>query len=149
MRKEHSIALGNFVTDIQNHKFDCEYDTMAIINEEQLSIDKLNIEAKKQMTHHAEQYIDIEISQEFMKSMENFQRVIAIQFENTMREVFISSIEACKEQILFSIEQVADSTGKPEALSADFFNDPSNSLTKPDILRMSRDAVMQTRFEQK
>ena len=49
------------------------------------------------MTHHAEQYVEVEISEEFIRQMTNFQRVIAIQFENTMREVFISSIEECKQ----------------------------------------------------
>ena len=41
-----------------------------------------------------------------MKSMINFQRVIAIQLENTMREVFISSVEDCQEQMQFALDQV-------------------------------------------
>ena len=154
MRKEHSIALGNFVTDLQNHKFDCEYDTQAIINEEQLKIDQLNIDAKQSMTHHAEQYVEVEISEEFMRTMVNFQRVIAIQFENTMREVFISSVEECKEQIKFAIDQVVISTGKPHALLQDSEEAAPEAqeeaiLNKTDILKMSRDAVMQTRFSEK
>ena len=40
------------------------------------------------MTHHSEKYKDIEIPEEFTHSMQRFQRVIQIQFENTMREVF-------------------------------------------------------------
>ena len=65
------------------------------------------------MTHHQEQYVDIEIPDEFIKSMEQFQRVIQIQFENTMREVFTSSIEQCKEQLRFAMKEIFESTGKP------------------------------------
>ena len=72
LRKEHALALGKFIKYIEDSRFDCEYDTMAIINEKQLEIDLINAEAKKQMTHHREQYVDVEISDEFMKSMINF-----------------------------------------------------------------------------
>ena len=65
MRKEHSIALGNFITDLQNHKFDCEYDTMAIYHEEEMRIDELNKKTRNEMTHHAEQYVNKKISDEF------------------------------------------------------------------------------------
>ena len=50
--------------------------------------------------------MDIEIPDEFIKSMEQFQRVIQIQFENTMREVFISSIEQSKKQLRFAMREV-------------------------------------------
>ena len=113
LQKEHSLALSKFIKNIEDSRFDCEYDTSAIINEKRADIDQLNAERKNQMTHHQEQYVDIEIPDEFIKSMEQFQRVIQIQFENTMREVFTSSIEQCKEQLRFAMKEIFESTGKP------------------------------------
>jgi len=42
MRKEHSLALSNFIESIEHSRFDCEYETLAIINEEQREIEQLN-----------------------------------------------------------------------------------------------------------
>ena len=72
-----------------------------------------------------------------------------------MREVFISSIEQCKDQLRFAMKEVYESTGKPliDTDAKDYINydedeDPEKKLTKQDILNMSRDAVMQTRFRE-
>ena len=113
LRKEHTLALNKFIKNMEDSRFDCEYDTNAIINEEQHKIEQLNAENRKKMTHNQEAYVDVEISEEFIRAMRNFQRVIQIQFENTMREVFISSVEQCKEQIRFAMDQVQESTGRP------------------------------------
>jgi len=102
------------------------------------------------MTHNQEQYVDIEISKTFIESMQKFQRVIQIQFESAVREVFITSVEQCKEQIRFAMKEVQASTGKhlldPHILavgpSAEGQSDPACKIEKSDILKMSRDAVM-------
>ena len=154
MRREHTLALGKFVKSIEDSRFDCEYDTLAIINEKQKEIKAINDEARKQMTHHQETYVDVEISEEFIQSMKNFQRVLQIQFENTMKQVFISSVEQCKEQLRFAMQQVYESTGKPlidpeeQGIGTATVKDPEKQLNKADVLRMARDAVMQTRFEE-
>ena len=33
LRKEHSLALSKFVKLIEDSRFDCEYETLGIINE--------------------------------------------------------------------------------------------------------------------
>ena len=43
--------MSKFIKNIEDSRFDCEYDTMAIINEKQKEIELLNQEARKQMTH--------------------------------------------------------------------------------------------------
>ena len=55
----------------------------------------MNEEARRQRTHHIDDFVEKQIPEEFMKQMRNFQRVVQIQFEDTMREVFKSSIEEC------------------------------------------------------
>lgn len=72
-----------------------------------------------------------------------------------MREVFISSVEQCKEQLRFAMKEVYESTGKPlidtdskDLIKQDIDDDPEKKLVKADILYMSRDAVMQTRFHE-
>ena len=52
LQKEHSLALSKFIKNIEDSRFDCEYDTAAIINEKRSEIDQLNSERKNQMTHH-------------------------------------------------------------------------------------------------
>ena len=76
--------------------------------------------------------------------MRNFQRIVQIQFEDTMREVFKSSIEQCQEQIRFALAEVKESSKK--GLQDD--GDQEEELTKSDLVHMSRDAVLQTRFRE-
>ena len=86
--------------------------------------------------------------------MKKFQRVVQIKFESTMREVFIASVEQCKSQLRFAMAEVSSSTGKPlidteaRGIGSEQVEDPAKQLVKPDILHMSRDAVMQTRFRE-
>lgn len=33
LRKEHLLALNKFIKNVEDSRFDCEYDTMCIMNE--------------------------------------------------------------------------------------------------------------------
>ena len=66
-----------------------------------------------------------------------------------MREVFISSVEAYKDQMRFAIMEVGESTGKSFTESGEEGEEKNLGLAKADILHLSRDAVMQTRFREK
>ena len=69
-----------------------------------------------------------------------------------MRQVFVDSVEQCKDQLRFAMKEVHESTGKPlidpyaKGIGSEQISDPDKKLVKSDILHLSRDAVMQTRF---
>ena len=66
------MALNKFIKNIEDSRFDCEYESQAIINAKQREIDQQNVEALKKITHNQEQYVEIQMSEEFMRSMWNF-----------------------------------------------------------------------------
>ena len=70
---------------------------MKIVRDKEEEVKLMNKNKLKQITHNLEAYKEKQISQEFWTQIKNFQRVIQIQFESTMREVFISSLEQCKD----------------------------------------------------
>jgi len=39
LRKEHQLALNKFIKNIEDSRFDCEYESQAIINAKQREID--------------------------------------------------------------------------------------------------------------
>lgn len=43
------------------------------------------------------------IPQDFIDDLKKFQRVLQYQFENSMREVFISTVDTAKEQLRFAV----------------------------------------------
>ena len=52
LQKEHALALSKFIKNIEDSRFDCEYDTNAIMNERRAEIDQFNSERKNQLTHN-------------------------------------------------------------------------------------------------
>lgn len=76
LRKEHKLALDKFIKNIEDSRFDCEYDANTIINEEQRKIEQHNAEERKKRTHNLEAYVDVKISDEFIYTMKKFQRTI-------------------------------------------------------------------------
>ena len=44
--------MNKFIKSIEDSRFDCEYDTNAIINEKQKEVERQNAEARKKMTHN-------------------------------------------------------------------------------------------------
>lgn len=148
MKKEHGIVLGKFIGKIRDFSTDRGLETKDIINEKQKEIDLLNAENRKKISYNLEDYIDVEMDEGFILKMRKFQRVVQIQFEDIMRQVFTSSVEDCKEQIRFAMKQIEESTGKP-MISMENAEVPISEIKfdKDDVMRMSRDAVMQTRFE--
>lgn len=86
---------------------------MKIHNLKQMEVDKFNFERRREVTHNTEEFIELKIPQEFIDDIKNFQRVVQYQFENTMRDVFIATLDAAKEQLKFAIKEIEESTGIP------------------------------------
>ena len=97
-----------------------------------------------------QQYVEVSIPQKFIDSMKSFQRVLQISLEGTMREIYTSTVDDFKAQLRFAIEQIELSTGKsmlpPKAQSANETAESATGIGRDDLVKMSRDAVMQTRI---
>ena len=39
LRREHSLALNKFIKNVEDSRFDCEYDTLTIINDKTKEIE--------------------------------------------------------------------------------------------------------------
>lgn len=83
-----------------------------IIQKKSDEIEQANIEARQQVTHNRETFVAMTIPQEFTDDMKKLQRVIQYSFENSMREIFISTVESAKEQLRFAISEIEESAGK-------------------------------------
>ena len=67
-----------------------------------------------------------------------------------MRDIYTSTVDDFKAQLRFAIEQVELSTGKSmlpaKVQSPNEAAEASTGIGRDDLVRMSRDAVMQTRI---
>ena len=110
-KRSQDHARDLFLKYIDDSKFDCEYEVGRMINNKAKQIEEKNAENMKKMTHNQDQYVKIEMSEEFIQSMRNFQRVLHMTFEDTMRQVFMSTIDQSVEQLRFALKQVEESVG--------------------------------------
>ena len=78
-----------------------------------MEVDKINFDRRREVTHNTEEFVELQIPQEFIDDLKNFQRVVQYQFESTMRDVFIATLEAAKEQLKLAIKEIEESTGIP------------------------------------
>lgn len=72
LRKEHSLALNKFIKNIEDSRFDCEYETLNIINEKTREVEQLNAENRKKIAYNLDQYVDIKVPEDFVDSMRSF-----------------------------------------------------------------------------